>query len=157
MKKNKDMILGWREWFSLPEMGIKKIKVKVDTGARTSALHAKNVKIFSRGGKQYVEFDVNPSQDKGRYKRCRALLVEKRKVISSNGEASIRPVIETLIRIGEHEWPVEVTLVNRDIMGFRMLLGRQAIRGHFFVDPGRSFIFGPGKSTKTKATAKLKR
>jgi hypothetical protein len=156
MKKEK-LVLGWREWASLDDLNIKKIKVKVDTGARTSALHANNIKIIKRAKKKFVEFDINPLQNSGKTVRCKAELIGERKVKSSTGHSSLRPVIETHIHIGEYKWCIEVTLVNRDIMGFRMLLGRQAIRGNFLVDPGKSFVLGHGDMKRAKTEIILER
>jgi len=157
MKKREKLVVGWREWASLDDLGIKKIKVKVDTGARTSALHASHLKITKKGSKEFVEFDINPLQDKGRMIHCKAPLLGRKNVKSSNGESSIRPVIATHINVGAYSWPIEVTLVNRDIMGFRMLLGRQALRGNFLVDPGKSYVLGSGTMKKVKSVIQLKK
>ncbi|MGH1469363.1 MAG: ATP-dependent zinc protease family protein [Bdellovibrionales bacterium] len=146
MKKIKPA-LGWREWANLPELSRKKIKVKVDTGARTSSLHAVNIKITGEK-RRTVHFDFNPDQDGGKLIHCKLPLVDERKVKSSNGISSLRPVIEVDITIGEHSWPIEITLVDRDMMGFRMLLGRQAMRDKFLVDPGESFLLGKANNKK---------
>ena len=156
--QKKNLVLGWREWMSLKELNVNKIKVKVDTGARTSALHATDLKFFKKGSREYVEFKVHPIQKNSNLCRtCHALVVDKRKITSSSGVSSIRPVIETELTINNLSWPIELTLVNRDIMGFRMLLGRQAIRGNFLVDPGRSYILTKQKSTKISSRSKIKR
>lgn len=141
VKHSKLKVIGWREWIALPEFGIDAIKVKVDSGARTSALHATKIRyIEDENGKTWVSFVIT-SQLKPRTSiRVRAPLVEQRHVKSSMGHASIRPVILTTIRLGEQTWPTEVTLVNRDPMGFRMLLGRRALKGRFIIHPARSFI-----------------
>lgn len=134
-------IVGWREIVALPAFGVKQVKAKVDTGARTSALHVSRAHIIKRRGKKYVEFVIHPQQRSNHPEvHCIAELKEERHVRSSTGSSTLRPVIETFVAIGDKEWPIEITLVNRDVMGFRMLLGRQALRGHFLVDPGRSFI-----------------
>lgn len=132
--------IGWREWIALPGLGIPWIKVKADTGARTSALHAFNVKPFLRRGERWVRFEVHPLQ------RNDAVIVslkcpvkDRRWVTNSGGGRERRYVIVTPVRIGESEWPIEITLTDRDEMGFRMLLGRTAIKGRFVVDPGRSY------------------
>ncbi len=139
-------IVGWREWVCLPELGIKTIKAKVDTGARTSSLHAEDIEIRRRGGKQVVRFVVHPIQrNRSQTIVATAPLIDERAVRSSSGHHQLRPVIETPIRLGGHVWPVEITLTSRDVMGFRMLLGRQAIRRHAVVDPGRSFLMGKVK------------
>jgi len=141
------LVIGWREWLSLPELGVQRIKAKIDTGARTSALHAFDVEVFSRGGRKFVRFSVHPEQRNDRKQiEAEAALLEWREVKDSSGNVSQRPVIMTMIKVGPLMWPVEVTLTNRDEMGFRMLLGRQAIRGHLLVDAGRSFMIG--KKTK---------
>lgn len=133
--------VGWREWVGLPDLGITAIKAKVDTGARSSALHAYDVQIFSRRGVEMVRFVIHPFQrDTSRTVHAEAPLLDRRWVRSSGGHRTWRPVIETTLHIGEDEHAIEVTLVNRDEMGFRMLLGRQAVRDKFVVDPGRSFV-----------------
>lgn len=133
--------MGWREWVGLPDLGVHHIKVKVDTGARTSALHAEDIEVFTYKGQKRVRFTVYPEQGSRRRKSvCEADLLEKRKVRSSVGHETDRPVIVTTLRVGVETWPIELTLVNRDIMGFRMLLRRTAIRHGFLVDPARSFL-----------------
>jgi len=135
--------IGWREWVSLPQLGIDQIKVKVDTGARTSALHADNIEFYSRGSKRFVKFVVHPIQNSVDLELiCRAEMVDRRRVKSSTGHSTRRPVIITVLELNGKKWPIEVTLVNRDVMGYRMLLGRQAMRNRFIVDPGKSFLQG---------------
>ncbi|NJL25936.1 MAG: ATP-dependent zinc protease [Calothrix sp. SM1_5_4] len=139
MKRDRLKTIGWREIVSLPELGVDAIKVKVDSGARTCALHATNIRYLRKsGGETWVSFLVHHAP--GKKKRARAPLVEQRKVKSSLGHATIRPVIRTAIRLGGSVWSAEVTLVNRDPMGFRMLIGRRALRGRFLIHPGRSFL-----------------
>lgn len=147
-------VIGWREWVDLTELRCGKIKVKVDTGARSSALHAFNVKEFEKDGETWVKFDVHPDQDSGkRTISTKAKVLEYRKVKNSGGKATMRPVIVTTISLMAEVWSVELTLANRDEMGFRMLLGRQAVRGRFLVDAGESFYGGQPKRKK-KAVAK---
>jgi hypothetical protein len=142
-KKNLKVI-GWREWVSLPGLGIPALKVKVDSGARTCALHATKIRYKTdMEGTTWVSFEVSAD---AHHVRVRAPLIEKRRVKSSMGHSSIRPVIWTEIQVGEHTWPTEITLVNRDPMGFRMLLGRQALRGRFLIHPSRSFLQSPTSS-----------
>ena len=132
-------VLGWEEWIGLPELGLPAIKAKVDTGARTSALHAFYVEPFGRSRK--VRFGIHPVPRRDDIAVvCTARLVDRREVRSSNGEREQRYVIETSIRIGGREWPIEVTLTNRNLMTYRMLLGRQAIPDGALVDPSSSFL-----------------
>ena len=134
-------LIGWREWIGLPDFGVKKIKVKVDSGARTCALHASKIRILkAENGGKTVSFVVHTNKSPAHHIRVHAPLVELRKVKSSMGHLSLRPVIRTRIQIGDDSWETEVTLVNRDPMGFRMLLGRQALKGRFLIHPSRSFI-----------------
>jgi len=135
-------IVGWREWVALPDLEIPRIKVKVDTGARSSSLHAYDIEVFSRGRRDLVRFTVHPMQRETRTTiRCVAELHEHRHVKSSSGHREYRPIIRTLVELGGERWPIDVTLTARDAMGFRMLLGREAIRKRFLVDPGRSYLF----------------
>lgn len=144
-------IIGWREWVSLPELGIKRIKVKVDSGARSSALHAFEVEPFERDGERWVRFQVHPMQHNDeKIIQVEAKVLEKRSVRSSSGKATVRPVIETTVELMGERWPIELTLANRDQMGFRMLLGRQAFRGRFLVDAEASFCGGKLKTKRKK-------
>ena len=134
-------VIGWREWVGLPDLGIEAIKVKVDSGARTCAIHATKIRYLEKhNGETYVSFLVVSNIAPRKAKRVRAPLVEQRLVKSSMGHASLRPVIRTQISIGGDTWPVEITLVNRDPMGFRMLIGRQALKGRYLIHPAKSFI-----------------
>lgn len=134
-------ILGWREWVSLPEFGIERIKAKVDTGARTSALHAFNLQVFDDHGQLMVRFKIHPIQGKNdKVVECLAKVKDERIITDSGGHREQRIVIETPVKIGDHLRQVEVTLTDRDNMLFRMLLGRTAIRPHFLVDPNKSFL-----------------
>jgi hypothetical protein len=138
---SKTKVIGWREWVSLPELGILALKVKVDSGARTSALHATKIRYLEKlDGQTWVSFLVTKQRRPRKTVRVRAPLVEQRLVKSSLGHASVRPVIRTAIQLGSELWPIEITLVNRDPMGFRMLLGRRAIKGRYLIHPTRSFI-----------------
>ena len=145
-------VIGWREWVGLPDLGIKAIKAKVDTGARSSSLHALNVQEFERDGVKWVKFQVHPVQRKSNeVVNAEAKVLEFRSVRSSSGKATIRPVIITHAALFDIVWPVELTLASRDEMGFRMLLGRQAFRGRFLVDAGKSYYGGkPKRKKKTK-------
>lgn len=142
MSKRRDLPhVGWREWLALPELGVRRIKAKIDTGARTAALHAFGLEEFEREGRPWVRFAIHPRQRVDTLE----ILVEHpvhefRHVRSSNGIGVLRPVIVTQINLGRFAWTTEITLAARDAMGFRMLLGRHSIRDHFLVDPGRSFL-----------------
>lgn len=144
--KHSLLVIGWREYIALPELGIGEIKVKIDTGARSSALHAFEIELFRCRGKDMVRFKVHPYQRNPHYTiATEAQLLDQRQVRNSGGHTQLRPVIETSVEIGEFCWPIELTLTNRDVMGFRMLLGRQAVKNRFLVHPGKSFLFGhPG-------------
>lgn len=142
-------VIGWREWVGLPDLGIERIKAKVDTGARSSSLHAFDIEIFEKAGQEWVRFKVHPVQRKdNKVVEVESKVLDSRSVRSSSGMADLRPVIETNVTLLGHTWPVELTLANRDQMGFRMLLGRQAFRRRFLVDAGKSY-FG-GKLRKSK-------
>jgi hypothetical protein len=142
---------GWREWVSLPELGIPKIKAKLDTGARTSSLHAFDVHHFTRDGVEMVRFNVHPIQRNSRTVIvAEALRVDTRTVRSSSGHETHRDVIRADIEMLGQRWPIEITLARRDTMGFRLLLGRQALRGRFLVDPGRSFVGGRPKKPRKR-------
>src|SRR5690606_2189891 len=131
----------WREWIALPELEIAAIKVKTDTGARTSALHADAIERFTSRGRSMLAFVVHPLQrDRGLEVRCEAEMIDERLIRSSHGDQQLRPVICTPVEVLGVRWIIEVTLTNRDVMGFRMLLGREAMRGHILVDPGRSYL-----------------
>ena len=133
--------LGWREWVSLPELGIEKIKAKVDTGARTSALHAFSIVTFQEGTQQKIRFDIHPLQrNTDKIISCVANVVDKRWVADSGGHREERYVIETPAIIGDQCFLIEITLTERDTMLFRMLLGRSAIKRRFVINPARSFI-----------------
>jgi hypothetical protein len=135
--------IGWREWVELPELGIAHIKAKIDTGARTSALHAFAVDPFQEKGVQMVRFSLHPLQKRvDVVHHCTARVVDRRWVSDSGGHREQRWVIETPIRLGDIEWRIELTLTNRDSMLFRMLLGRTAMGKNFQVQPDRSYLQG---------------
>jgi len=136
-------LLGWREWITLPELGVARIKAKLDTGARTSSLHAFRMERFQQDGAEWIRFHVHPVQRSTENSlEAEAPVVDEREVRSSSGRAELRPVIRTPVGLLGRSWPIELTLTRRDEMGFRMLLGRQALRGRVVVDPGRSFVAG---------------
>lgn len=136
-------VIGWREWAALPDLGVRSIKAKIDTGARSASIHAFDIEHIKRRGQPIVRFTLHPTQRKAQPSiTCEAQLLEYRTVRNPGGREERRPVITTPIQIGDHTFSIELTLARRDSMGFRMLIGRQAIRGRFVVDPGRSFVVG---------------
>ena len=135
--------LGWREWVSFPELNIGKIKAKIDTGARTSALHAFMIEPFSRGSKVWVRFIIHPIQgDFDTVVECEAPVKDQRIVRDSGGHDELRYVIDTQVVIGDDLIHCEVTLTDRDTMLFRVLLGRTALRSRYVVYPGKSYMQG---------------
>lgn len=142
-------VLGWREWVSFPELSIPLIKAKVDTGARTSCLHAFMVEPFERDGSEWVRFDIHPDQyDNTEVLRCEAPVKDRRKVKDSGGHQELRYVIETTVAVGKQAHTAEITLTDRDAMKFRVLLGRTMMRGNYTVDPGKSYLQGRRKRKK---------
>ena len=138
--KRERPIIGWREWIFLPGWLDMPVKAKIDTGARTSSIHSFGTRRFTERGHPHVEFLLHPMQGEDSPElACVAPVKDERWVKSSNGEAEFRIVIETVARLGTIDWPIELTLADRDVMGFRMLLGREALRRRFLVDPARSF------------------
>ena len=135
--------IGWREWVQLPELGVTEMKVKVDTGADSSSLHAFNIERFSRDDSEWVGFEIHPKQRSRKPAiACEALVVKERKVKNPGGRTELRPVIRTILIVAGREIDAMVNLTTRDEMSFRMLVGRRTIRKHFIVDPGRSYLGG---------------
>lgn len=140
-------LIGWREWVRLPDVSPVAVKAKIDTGARTSTLHAFNLKLSDRDGVPWVEFEIHPLQRSRAERRTVELPVKSfKKVRSSTGQVETRPVVRTRLRLGKKTFAIDLTLTSRDEMGFRMLVGRTAIRRRFWVDPGRSFLLVPSNS-----------
>ncbi|MSP73432.1 MAG: ATP-dependent zinc protease [Myxococcales bacterium] len=147
-------IIGWREWVVLPELGVEAVKAKTDTGARTSALHAFDISTVSREGRSFACFVVHPLQrTAARALRVEAEIIDERTVTNSGGHAESRPVILTTMELAGQSFSIEISLTDRDVMGFRMLLGREALKSRFLVDPARSFF--AGRAGKPKKNPKV--
>lgn len=136
--------IGWKEWVALPSLGVPAIKAKVDTGARTSTLHAFYVEEYGANGNNYVRFRIHPLRNRDDIELvCEAPIVDKRVVRDSGGHEEERYVISSDISLGDRTWPIEITLTNRDDMLFRMLLGRMAmIEGSLLIDPAKAYLHG---------------
>ncbi len=149
------VLIGWQEWCALPTLGIPAIKSKIDTGAKTSALHASDIRPFHRQGELFVHFLVHPLQQTVKFPiLCTALVHDQRIVMNSGGQKELRYVINTPVMLGETTWDIEITLTNRDPMRFRMLLGRDALKNHSIIDPGKFLC--QGKLTTKKLHALYK-
>lgn len=143
MTEQRPKTIGWREWVSMPELGVIEVKAKVDTGADNSSLHAFDIERFESGGIDMVRFEIHPRQRKRKPSiSCVASVVGERKVKNPGGRMEIRPVIRTTLIVAGERLEALVNLTTRDEMTFRMLLGRRTVRRHFVVDPGRSYIGG---------------
>ncbi len=137
------MIIGWQEWVSLPDFQIPAIHAKIDTGADTSSLHADQIKRFRKAGQRWVSFEIHPLPEHPDIVLfCRAPLMHRRVVKSSSGDREIRPVILTQLRLGDRQFEIELNLTNRDYMGCRMLLGRQALQQDILIDPSKAYLQG---------------
>jgi hypothetical protein len=148
-------IVGWREWMALPDLKIPGIKAKIDTGARTSALHTHDYEIFDKDGKEWVRFHLHPLVKSTKIElACEAPVSDYREVKDSGGHIERRPFIHTTGRMASFEWRFEVSLTNRESMKFRMLLGRTALSGLFVVDPQSSYIMGSSLRHKYPKRAK---
>ncbi len=151
MARKPKTIIGWEEWCELPDLGLPAIKAKIDTGAKTSAIHAFDIETFTEDGNKFVRFKIHPIQGSRRIKReCVAPLIDQRTITSSNGEREKRYVILTPIIMGSLRIKAELTLTSRHKMRFRMLLGREALRkAKLVVDPSKTFLLGKTKSPET--------
>jgi hypothetical protein len=131
-------VLGWREWLALPDLGVQRIKAKVDSGARSSCLHARQIEEFVREGSDWVRFRFE--QSPGAWADFAAPVVDRREVRDSGGHRTVRPFIRTQVVLGDQSWMIELNLAPRTEMLFPMLLGRTAMIGRFLVDPSRSYL-----------------
>ena len=146
---NQKLTLGWREWVALPDLGLPALKAKVDTGAKTSALHAYYTEQYQLDGVDMVKFLIHPIQlNYDFHVECHTPIIDTREVTDSGGHREMRYVIETNIVIGAQQWPIEMTLTNRDTMRFRMLLGRRAMENRAVVDPEASYLNGKLRARK---------
>ncbi|OAN99056.1 alpha-L-glutamate ligase [Sphingomonadales bacterium EhC05] len=137
---NEGFSLGWEEWLALPGLGLPAIKAKIDTGARTSAIHAAAIEPFGPINNPQVRFLIQPDPENPNLEvTCSARVIDRRNVTSSNGETELRYVISTEMHMGERSWPIEVTLTNREAMSYRMLIGRSSIADDMIIDPNQSF------------------
>jgi hypothetical protein len=145
-------IAGWREWCGLPDLGVGRIKAKLDTGARTSALHAIDIEPFRRAGRDWVAFRLHPQQrSTATTIDCEAPVLDLRWIRNPGHRREQRYVIATTLVLGSGRWPIELALTSRDEMGFRMLLGRTALKKRIIIDPARSFRLGiPGSSASER-------
>jgi hypothetical protein len=150
------LLIGWREWISLPDLKIPILKAKVDTGAKTSSLHAFRIETYTERGSPMVRFHMHPLQRRQDLVIVgHAPILDYRVVTDSGGHRESRYVIETNLNVGDHEWPIEVTLANRETMSFRFLLGRSAM-SHLLLDPSKSFLLGrPEKKASHYFSAKF--
>ena len=143
MQNNNKLLFGWREWVSLPDLGLHAIKAKIDTGAKTSALHAYSIEEYEKNGIQMLKFLIHPIQKNESFSvECHAPVLDQREVFDSGGHMEKRFVIMSDVLIGTQRWPIELTLTNRDTMRFRMLLGRRAMVNLALVDSAQSYVNG---------------
>ncbi|RTK92993.1 MAG: ATP-dependent zinc protease [Rickettsiales bacterium] len=142
MGKKEPLLIGWREWAGLPDLKVPLIKVKIDTGARTSALHAYNIEIIEIEDKKFAKFIIHPIQDNDQISvQTMAEIVDMRVIKSSNGHKQMRVVVNSAIQIGDYKANINITLTNRDIMNHRMLLGRSAMK-NILINPSKSYYLG---------------
>ena len=149
--------VGWREWVALPTLGIARIKAKLDTGARTSALHALRCDRYSEGGAPHVRLHVQPRQRDGeRVLVVETAIIDERTVTDSSGHRERRIVVASDVALGAELWSIELTITNRDALRFRMLLGRSAMQGHLIIDPDRSYVLGKPDTARPKVARRAR-
>lgn len=146
------MVLGREEWVGLPGLNIPAVKARIDSGAKTSSLHAFNIQTLKKNQKQWVSFEVHPIENNRRVTvRCESEVFDKRSVKSSSGISEKRYVIKSKLLLNNKEWDIEITLSNRDSMGFRMLLGREAMNNRVIIDPSESYCLGKRKISEIES------
>lgn len=151
LMRNK-IIVGWHEWCALPTLGIPAIKAKIDTGAKTSALHAFDIKVLKGEHQDHVHFAIHPVQGNNNIViQCKAPIVDERYIMSSNGHKELRCVISTECQLGGLLWEIELTLSDRDPLRFRMLLGREALKKNVIINPSRSLYQGKVMKSELRA------
>ena len=151
--RREPMIIGWREWIDLPELGVEQLKAKIDTGARTAALHAEDIQRIQRKGDDWVRFKMATGEDTVDWKNCEFPLADIRQIKNTSGVPEERFVINTSLRLGGRRWRIDVSLANRAEMGFEIILGRTSIRRrNIVVNPGRSFLAGEPKKKREGGT-----
>lgn len=147
LEKHLPILIGWQEWCALPKLHLPAIKAKIDTGAKTSALHAEEIKPFHRHGALFVRFKVHPLQKVRELTiDCTAPVADHRIIMNSGGHKELRYIIHTKIELGGLEWSIDISLTNREPLAFRMLLGRDALKHDFLIEPGKKLH--QGKYTK---------
>jgi len=145
--------IGWQEWCALPRLHIPTIKAKIDTGAKTSVLHASDIGAFHRRGKHYVHFIVHPIQRSLKYPvPCTALIVDQRTIMNTGGHKETRYIILSTLTLGTQSWDIEISLTNRELLSFRLLLGRDALKKGIMIEPGKTLLQG---KIQPKALARL--
>jgi len=143
------LTIGALELGELPNLDITSLQVRIDTGAKTSSLHVDNVSHYNKAGKPWVKFDIHPDvYDVNTVKTCHSKVEDTRKIKSSNGTSEQRCVIKTIFKIGERQWPIELTLTDRSDMNYPMLLGRQGMGDRVLVDPSKTFMSSTDEGSK---------
>ena len=143
--RHKSVLIGWREWISFPDNGNFSIKAKIDTGARTSAVHATHIREMEKNDEKWVKFRLYQS---GKYLFVEAPIIEYRKITNSFGVSEQRPVIDIKIKLGKNSWKTEVTLARRSGMTYPMLIGRNSLKNNYLVHPHQSYLIGAPKNEK---------
>lgn len=152
------IIVGWHEWCALPELGIPAVKAKIDTGAKTSSLHAFDIKATPTENHERVHFSIHPIQGNNKIVvRCHAAIIDERYIMSSNGHKELRCVISTKLQLGDLAWDIELTLSDRDPLRFRMLLGREALKKNVIINPARTLYQGSVKKSELRALYDFKK